>query len=151
MSQKLSDEQQNKLWDGACEATPDHVLETQLRDSRIPKDEIVHYAARRIAELEAVLEECRSVSTHWHSHAVHLKAESERLREEIERYKRTTNERVAGYKSQWKRDAERYRLAKKNNPKMLINIAYGISSNTHAYGVDQIDAAYDAAMQEEKK
>jgi len=38
-----------------------------------------------------------------------LMTENERLREEIERYKRTTNERVAGYKSQWKRDAERYR------------------------------------------
>ena len=34
---------------------------------------------KRIAELQANLEECRSVSTHWHGHTVRLKAENERI------------------------------------------------------------------------
>ena len=57
----MDEESKRRLWTAVKEKkpTPDHVLETQLRDPRIPKDEIVHYAARRIAELEAEVKRYR--------------------------------------------------------------------------------------------
>jgi FtsZ-binding cell division protein ZapB len=48
----------------------------------------------RIAELEAeierlknYIEECRSVSTHWHANTIRLEAGNERLRPDAERYR----------------------------------------------------------------
>ena len=69
----MDEETKRRLWAAVKEKnpTPDHVLETQLRDPRIPKDEIVHYAARRIAELEAQLADAQT-SVHALETDLHL-------------------------------------------------------------------------------
>jgi len=46
--------------------------------------ETIERKDQRVAELETDLEECRSVSTHWHGHTVRLEAENKRLRNFVE-------------------------------------------------------------------
>ena len=55
----IDEETKRKLWEEAEKATPEHVLETQLMDSRIPKDELAHYAKRQIEKLRAENERLR--------------------------------------------------------------------------------------------
>lgn len=89
----IDDDTKRRLWDEAQKATPDHVLETQLHDSRIPKPEIVHYASRKIKALEAEVERLREQlaerERYWRdwngraaNHAAKIEAEIERLKAE---------------------------------------------------------------------
>lgn len=56
---KDAQELAERVFADAKKATPDSVLETQITDSRIAKNEREHWAARRIAELEAELDRLR--------------------------------------------------------------------------------------------